>query len=98
MRYNKLRRLSKSHYYLSFKKYIKETNISIFETFLNPTFLFLYIEVFECKNNILLNKTNFRQKLVIDKLKAGTFISFSQTDITINYTDTNQSIWVNPYS
>ena len=72
---------------------LKDTNFSIFGTFLNPTHSFLYIEIFECKNNTLLNKTNCKPKTEIDKLLAGTFFSFSYTDIIIspgNYTDPNQ--------
>lgn len=78
---------------------LMNTSFSIFGTFLNPTYSFLYIEVFECKNTTTLQKC--RPKSDIDTLLSGTFFSFSFTDITIdptNFTYPNQKFMGDSYT
>jgi hypothetical protein len=78
---------------------LKNTEFKVFGTFLNPTYAFLYIKIYECKNTTTVH--NCKPKSEIDSILAGTFFSFSHTDITIdptNYTQPNQKFMGDSYT
>jgi len=72
---------------------LKNTTFVLSGTFLNEQYKYIIIKIFECKNSTEPNSTVCQPKSYIDEMLAGTFFSFSHTDITLdptNYTHPKQ--------